>query len=371
MKRLATLAVALAVVASACGRGGTPSEDPASSFRTPPPQAPATDGTAGLPELVVMAHDSFALSEDLLAAFEAEHRVRLRLLASGDTGQMVNQAILAGDDPLADVLYGVDTTFLSRALDAELFTPYAPAALAAVPDAFEVDPRRRVTPVDYGDVCLNYDREAFAPGGLPLPETLDDLTDPQYAGTLVVEDPSTSSPGLAFLLSTVATFGEDPSAGWRAYWSALRDNDVEVASDWESAYYGSFSGGTGEGDRPLVVSYASSPPAEVYFGESPTDEPATGVIVDGCFRQVEYAGILTGTDQEPLARAFIDFLLTREVQEDLPLSMFVFPVLPDAALPEVFELHAAVPESPVSMPVELIGANRDRWIEEWTETVLR
>jgi thiamine transport system substrate-binding protein len=342
-----------------------------------PGRAAATLGTAlpaaAQPEtLTLMTHDSFYLPDAVIKAFEAEHGVRLEVLPSGDAGAMVNQAILTADRPLADVLYGIDNTFLSRALAAGIFEPYTSSALEAVPPDLLLDPEHRVTPIDTADVCLNIDREAFADSALPLPATLDDLLDPALAGTLVVEDPATSSPGLAFLLATIATFGEDPETGWQAFWAGLRDNDVQVASGWEEAYYGAFSGGSGEGDRPIVVSYASSPAAEVVFGPDPgADESPTAALEAGCFRQVEFAGILRGTDQPELAAALIDDLVAPETQAQLPLAMYVYPARSDVALPEVFERHATRPPSPLTMDPEAIAAGRDAWIREWTDIVLR
>ena len=226
-----------------------------------------------------------------------------------------------------------------------------------------------MTPIDFGDVCVNYDKAAF--GDLPAPETLDDLADPAYSGMLVVENPATSSPGLAFLLATIARFGETGAYTWQDYWADLRANDVQVTRGWEEAYYGAFSGGAGTGDRPLVVSYASSPPAEVVFATEPTDTAPTGVVADGCFRQVEYAGILAGTGNREAAEALIDFMLSEAFQEDIPLSMFVFPANSTAALPDVFIEHAVVPAAPLTMDPADIEENRERWIDEWTSIILR
>jgi len=328
---------------------------------------------AGQPEtLTLMTHDSFYLPDAVIEAFEAEHGVRLEVLPSGDAGAMVNQAILTADRPLADVLYGIDNTFLSRALEAGIFEPYESPALEAVPPDLVLDPGHHVTPIDTADVCLNIDREAFVDGALPLPDDLRDLLDPALADQLVVENPATSSPGLAFLLATIATFGEDPETGWQAYWSGLRDNGVQVAAGWEEAYYGGFSGGSGEGDRPIVVSYASSPAAEVVFGPDPeADESPTAALEAGCFRQVEFAGILRGTDQPELAAALIDHLLAPETQAELPLAMYVYPARSDVALPEVFARHARRPAAPVAMDVEAIAAGREAWIRVWTDIVLR
>jgi len=322
--------------------------------------------------LTLMTHDSFFLPDEVIEAFEAEHGVNLEVLPAGDAGSMVNQAILTADRPLADVIYGVDNTFLSRALAADLFEPYAPPALAAVPAELQLDGQDRVTPIDYGDVCLNIDRAAFAEGGLPVPTELADLLDPALAGQLVVENPATSSPGLAFLLATVAAFGEDPESGWQSFWAGLRDNGVTVVAGWEEAYYGSFSGGSGEGESPIVVSYASSPVAEVVFGPDPeADESPTAALDVGCFRQVEFAGILRGTDQPELASALIDHLLSPLVQEALPLAMYVYPARSDVEVPEVFARHALQPTRSWSLDPTLIGAGREDWIREWTDIVLR
>lgn len=349
-------ALALLAVVAACGDDQTEDEPAASA-----PDEPAT--------VRVLAHESFALSEEVLAGFTEATGIEVELLLGEDAGAVVNQAVLSKDDPQADVLFGIDTTFLTRGLDEGLFEPYEPEALAEVDDALEVDDERRVTPIDLGDVCINYDRAFFgAPGAPPLPTGLADLTDPAYRDLLVVEDPAASSPGLAFLAGTVAALGD---GGWEAYWQALRDNGVAVADDWTEAYYGRFSGGaTSEGDRPLVVSYASSPPAEVVFADPPADEPPTGVIESTCVRQVEYAGVLAGTERREEARAFIDFLLSPEVQADIPLSMFVFPVVEGTPLPEVFERFAAQPEGSIVVDPFGFGAQREALIERWDELVL-
>jgi thiamine transport system substrate-binding protein len=320
--------------------------------------------------LRLMTHDSFYLPDSVIGSFEAEYGVEVELLPAGDAGSMVNQAILTVDHPLADVLYGVDNTFLSRALEADIFEPYQSAALEFVPAELQLDPDGRVTPIAFGDVCLNVDRAAFEEGGLPWPETLEDLAAPALAGQLVVENPATSSPGLAFLLATIAYFGEED---WTDYWAALRENDVTVTSGWEEAYYGHFSGGgASEGDRPIVVSYAASPAAEVIFGADPGVEVSpTASIEAGCFRQVEFAGILKGTEQSELAGALIDHLLKPAAQAEVPLAMFVNPARSDVALPDAFVQHTLVPEAPASLEPALIDAKREAWISEWTDIVLR
>ncbi len=324
--------------------------------------------------VVVLTHDSFAISEEVLHAFEELSGISVEILRSGDAGQMVNQAILSKSHPLGDVLYGVDNTFLSRALDAEIFAEYESPQLADVPEEFHADDSYRVTPVDYGDVCLNYDLAYFEEHELPLPESLSDLTASDYHGLLVVENAATSSPGLAFLLATIAEFGDEGDYTYLDYWRALADNDVLVVAGWSDAYYGEFTvGSRGAGDRPLVVSYASSPPAEVIYSDEPDAGAVTGAIVEDnmCFRQIEYAGVLAGAANQAGAEEFIDFMLSVDFQADLPLNMFVFPVVQDIELPEVFVEHAAIPEKSAALDPALIEEKRDEWIQAWTEAMLR
>lgn len=324
--------------------------------------------------LQIIAHDSFLYTEEVMASFTTETDIEVEVLRLGDTGLLVNQSILNRDNPLGDVIYGVDNTFLGRALEADLFIPYEAPLLRDVDPAFQLDPAFRVTPIDYGDVCLNYDIGYFAQRRLSIPQSLADLADPAYRGLLAVQNPATSSPGLAFLAATVAVFGEEGDYTYLDFWTDLVANDVYISDDWTDAYYNQFSGSAGSlGARPLVVSYASSPPAEVFFAETQPETAPTAAIIadDTCFRQIEFAGILRGTEREAEAQRFIDFLLSRAFQEDMPLNMFVFPVNRQAELPEVFTQFAVVPDAPVLMPPELLDEGRERWIEAWTDTVLR
>ncbi|MCY4061820.1 MAG: thiamine ABC transporter substrate-binding protein [Chloroflexi bacterium] len=324
--------------------------------------------------LVVLTHDSFAMTEEVLAAFEAESGVSVEILRSGDAGQMVNQAILSKNNPLGDLLYGVDNTFLSRALAAEIFAPYESPVLEFVREGFLPDDSFRVTPIDFGDVCLNYDIAYFESNELELPESLSDLTKAEYRGLLVAENPATSSPGLAFLLATIAEFGAEGDYNYLDYWQDLAANDLLVVDGWTDAYYGEFMvTGRESGTRPLVVSYASSPPAEVYYSEDPDAGAITGAIVGDnmCFRQVEYVGILAGATNEAAARLFVDFMLSPAFQEELPLNMFVFPVREDIMLPAVFAEHALIPENPAFVEPADIEANREDWVQAWMEVMLR
>lgn len=335
------------------------------------PANPAPTSTSSEPRtLTVMTHDSFAISEEVATTFEDEHQVQLQFLKAGDTGTALNKAILSKDNPLADVFYGVDNTFLSRALDEGIFAPYTSPLLADIPAEFKLDPENRALPVDYGDVCLNYDRVTLEERGVAPPASLEGLLKPEYKDMLVVQNPATSSPGLAFLLATIGHFGSD---GYLDYWQGLVDNGVQVVNDWETAYYSEFSGSSGRGPRPIVVSYDSSPSFEVIYAETPIDEPPTAAVVadEACFRQIEFVGILMGGANRDLAEKWIDFMLSPTFQEDMPLQMFVFPVNPKAELDQAFVKHLVLPEATSIVSPEEIAANREAWIQAWTETVLR
>lgn len=332
-------------------------------------QTNATDEPA---TLTMMTHDSFAVSESVLEAFEAENNVVVELLPSGDTGSALNQAILAGDNPLADLFFGVDNTFMSRALEADIFEPYESPALANISAEFKLDSTNRLTPIDSGDVCLNYDVAYFETNALPVPQSLRDLTDAFYADLLVVQNPATSSPGLAFLMATIAEFGTAGSYTYLDFWADLRANGVLVVNGWEDAYYGHFTVAS-DGERPLVVSYASSPPAEVIFADPPVETAPSRSIVapNTCFRQIEFVGILKGTEQRELAEKLVDYMLSVPFQEDIPGNMFVFPINGEAQLPPEFVEFAQIPDVPATLPPTEIEANREDWIEAWTEVVLR
>src|SRR5690554_3612089 len=266
MKRGTILLVILVLLLAACA--------PAAETESPPVQeTPQVENGGERRTLTVMTHDSFAASEEVLQAFEEEHNVDVQILTAGDAGSALNRAILSRGNPLADVFYGVDNSFLSRALDEGIFEPYESPLLADIPDEFELDPTHHALPVDFGDVCFNYDKAYFEEAGLEPPQHIEDLVREEYRSLTVVENPATSSPGLSFLLATIGHFGED---GYLEYWQGLVENDLLVVNDWETAYYGEFT--RAGGSRPVVLAYATSPPAEVIFAEQPMDEPPTGVI---------------------------------------------------------------------------------------------
>lgn len=342
-RTLVGVAVALAAIVSACGDDG----DRAT-------------------ELTLVAYDSFTVPTDAFADFTAATGISVRVVTAGDTGEMVAKAALTAGQPEGDVMWGVDNTTLARALDAEVFASYVSDEPGLRPDLV-ADGAGVVTPVDFGDVCVNYDVAALADRGVAPPTSLDDLVEPRYAGMLVTPSASSSSPGLAFLLGTIAAFGD----GWTDYWRRLADNDVLVVEGWTDAYYSSFT--RYGGDRPLVVSYATSPPAEVVFADPPLPAGApapTGVATGTCFRQVEFAGVLRGTDHEKEARLLVDHLVGRHFQSLLPESIFVYPANAEVPLPKVFTEYSTEVEDPFTMSPDEIAAGRSEWIDEWSAIAL-
>jgi len=319
--------------------------------------------------LTVMTHDSFAASKEVIQAFETANNVKINFLKGGDAGAALNKVVLTKGAPLADVFYGVDNTFLSRALEADIYEPYASPALQDISGEFKLDSSNRALPVDYGDVCINYDKKYFADKSLAVPQSLEDLTKPEYKGLLVMENPATSSTGLAFMLATVKHYGDS----FTDYWKKLKDNGLVVVDGWETAYYTNFSASSGHGPQPMVVSYNTSPAAEVIFAEKKLDDSPTASILgpDTCFRQIEFVGILKGTKHRALAEKFVDFMLSKQFQEDMPTQMFVYPVIPNATLPDAFVKYSKLPQQTATLDPKIIAEERDAWIQAWTNVVMK
>ncbi len=322
----------------------------------------ADDGSTAT-EVVLVTHESFVLPDELVAEFEQESGFDLTVKASGDAGALTNKLVLSKDNPTGDVAFGVDNTFASRALDEGVFARTdAERASGAREYDLEGDGADYLVPVDTGSVCMNVDTTHFTEAG-SAPESLEDLTKPEFKDLLVLPGATTSSPGLAFLLTTIAAFGDD----WPAYWEDLLANGAKVTEGWSDAYQVDFTQGGGGGDRPIVLSYDSSPA----FTIDESGQSTTKALLDTCFRQVEYAGVLAGAENPDGAAALIEFLETTEVQEALPDAMYVFPVDANAKLPSAWADFAVRPVEPWSVDPDEIAANRDEWLTEWSDLVSR
>ncbi|MEY4320646.1 MAG: hypothetical protein RLZZ471_587 [Actinomycetota bacterium] len=282
--------------------------------------------------LTVVVHDSVVITDAQLAEFKKETGIEVKLVKAGDAGAMTNKLILTKDQPIGDMFYGIDNTFIGAATSANIVGDYSA--------------------IDFGDVCFNYDKTWFTNHEQAAPETIQDLTKPEFKGLTVVENPSTSSTGLAFLIATVGTFGADK---WTKYWEDLKANDVRIDAGWEEAYNVNFSGSAGKGNYPILLSYSSSP----------AFEENTASIDDGCFRQTEYAGLLTGGSQVEGAKKFINFLLSDKFQKTIPDSMYMYPVSTKVALPEAWSTKAPAATNAVAVDSKTINANRSTWLKAW------
>ena len=364
----AVLVAALTVSVSACSLSSTTTTTPATAAASAAQTGTSSSAAprcGAVTQVLLVTHDSFVLSEDLMAAFTKATGCTLKVLASGDAGEVTNKVVLTKASPIGDAVFGIDNTFASRAVAEGVLADYSPALPAgAATHALPGTAAAKLTPIDFGDVCVNVDLTWFAAKGKPAPATLDDLTQPAYRDLFVTPGATTSSPGLAFLLATIGAKGD----GWQAYWKALMANGTKITAGWTDAYSVDFSAGEGHGTRPIVLSYASSPPFTIPKGGS---EPTTKALLDTCFRQVEYAGVLAGARNPEGARALVSFLLSPAVQASIPDAMYMFPVDSAAALPTDWAAWAKVADTPFVVAPDLIATQRDTWLRQWSEVTAK
>ncbi|GGD13711.1 thiamine ABC transporter substrate-binding protein [Nocardioides daphniae] len=313
-------------------------------------------------QVVLVTHESFTLPDELIASFEEESGQELVVRASNDAGALATKLALSADNPSGDVAFGIDNTFASRVVDAGVFAPYTAELPVSAERYALADGGDLLAPVDQSSVCLNVDTAWFAERELGAPATFEDLTKPAYKDLTAVSSASTSSPGMAFLLATRAAFGQR----WDDYWTDLLDNGLKIVDGWTEAYYGEFTAGGEKGTRPVVLSYDSSPAFTVKDGKT-----TTAALLDTCFRQVEYAGVLKGAKNPEGAQELVEFLLSPLVQRELPDSMYVRPVSGEADLPDDWAAFAPEPQKVWEVEPAEIAAKREKWLEEWTDVVTR
>jgi thiamine transport system substrate-binding protein len=309
--------------------------------------------------LVIYAYDSF-VSEwgpagKVIPRFEAQAAVKVTVISAGDAGQVLARAILEKDDPQADLIIGIDNNLLARALEEKVLQPYRSPNLGLVPRELQFDPSHSVTPMDYGYFAVVYDSQKLP----DPPASLEDLASPRFRGKLILQDPRTSSPGLGFLLWTIAVYGEQ----WQEYWRRLAPNILTVTDGWDAAY-GMFT----SGEAPLVLSYTTSPAYHLEYEQ--TERYLAALFPEGHYLQVEGVGLLKGAKHPALARAFIDFLLTEAFQSELALTNWMYPVNPAVRLPDSFRL-APRPAKSLSLPAAQIRGSLEQWLSEWTRLMSR
>lgn len=290
-------------------------------------------------KVTLVAHDSFAISDESITEFQEASGFELEIIRAGDAGSLTNRLVLTKDSPIADVVFGIDNTF---------------RGIADENGIIEGD----LVEVDYSDVCFNYDRLWFEKRGMTPPYSWRDLTKPAFNSLTVVTNPLSSSPGLAFLATTVAAFGEP---GFEQYWKELRDNGVMVAAGWEEAYFTYFSGSSGNGEYPIVLSYSSSPTAEIR-GDGKSQ---TAALLEECFRQTEFVGTLSGAKNPEGAKALVEFLLSESFQNTMPGLMYVYPINEKAVIPSEWSEFGPAARSTIGEDLS-ISTHREKWQTKWS-----
>ena len=355
-RALATVGAAVLLTTTGCSVSTHDDDAPTST--------PSNQSAAKIRDVVLVTHDSWNLPKKLVAQWEQQTGYHLVVRASGDAGKLTNKLVLTQGNPDGDVSFGVDNTFATRALKANVFAPYTPADRPAGVSSYDVegDDGSHLTPVDHSDVCVNVDTTWFAAHDIPAPTSLDDLVEPAYKDLFVTPGASTSSPGMAFLLATIAEYGE----GWQDYWRKLMANGAQITDGWDQAYEVEFTQGGGGGKRPIVLSYDSDPAFTVKDGTT-----STKALLDTCFTEVEYAGVLAGATNVPGAEAFIDWLLSPQVQAALPDAMYVYPVVTGTALPADWAKYAIEPTKPLTVNPGQIDTHRETWLQQWSDVTSR
>lgn len=290
-------------------------------------------------EVILVTHDSFVISKKLIADFDKTTGYKLKILKAGDGGSLTNKLILTKDVPIGDAVFGIDNTFAGVAASNGIIAG-------------------TLKPSDFGDVCFNYDKTWFAEHKIAVPTKISDLALPLYKGLTVLENPNTSSTGLSFLAATVGEFGD---SGWMPYWRSLKDNQVKVDNGWEAAYYTDFSGSSGKGAFPIVLSYGSSPADEVRSN----GQSQTASILDGCFRQTEYVGVLKNAKNPDGGAAVVKYLLSPKFQATFPESMYMYPELPGTPIPEAWSKFTQIAPKTYGDNLDF-NANRKSWLKGWS-----
>lgn len=301
--------------------------------------------------VTIITHDSFELTKEQVKKFETETGYKLKTTSPGDASSVVNQLILAEGKASADGFYGVDNLQAGALTEKGVVEDYVPEKLPEA--AKKLTNSDALTPIDQGQVCINADAGWFKKNKVDLPKSINDLTKPEYAKLLVAQDPAQSSPGFAFMVTTM-----HKTEDWKKAWEDMLAGGTKVVSSWSNAYNTDFSGSEGKGKYPLVVSYSSSPAFE---------GGKTVNIDDTCIDQVEYAGVLKNAKNPDGAKAFVDFMLSEDMQNAIPEQMYMYPVNPDVKLPKDWAAHAPLSKTSVTPDPSEIAQKREEWIKQFRE----
>jgi thiamine transport system substrate-binding protein len=300
--------------------------------------------------LTVYTYESMGWIEDsVIPEFENMYGVDVKVIKLGDGGNVLSRIKLENKNPKADVVIGLDQSLTVDAVKNDLLIPYKPINASNIENQniiFNQD--FSVTPYDYGAIAIIYDPERLN----TTPKTFEDLT--KMDKSLIIQDPRSSSTGQAFLLWTIAAYGDD----WKDFWKDLKSAILTVTTGWTDSF-SKFEAG----EAPMMVSYATDGAYSYEYYKS-TKYKAL-IPEEGGYVQIEGAGIVKGTKNEELAKRFIEFLLMDEFQREVPLNQWMFPVT-NVELPESYE-YSLKPEKILTIESEEIADNLDKWLNEWEE----
>ena len=301
-----------------------------------------------LKQVIIYAYDSFSgewgPGPEIARLFKEKTGMEVIFADCEDGGHVLSKAILEKKDPYADVVIGIDNNLWKQAYDEGILDSFVPsnanevkAELWAklnpleniVTDADVKSSKATLTPFDFSPFAFIFNTKS----GIEAPKCLEDLTKDIYAKKIILMDPRTSTPGLGFETWVKTVYGDRADD----YMKRLEPSILTMTPGW-SAGYGMFT----DGEAPLVISYTTSPAYHIEYGEG--DQFQALIFDDGHIMQVEGAGIVKGAKNKKGAQAFIEFLISPEAQNVIPLTQWMFPVNSTIALPKSYD-YAPVPEN--------------------------
>lgn len=334
-------------------------------------QVRESDGT-----LKILTYDIFqGYSNELIEQFVNQTGIQVEVIRTDDAGGILDQMMLTQMAPQADLMLGLDNTYLPTALENCLLIEHNATPENLTQSSRDFYDGEMALPFDEGDVCLNYDEDALLASNISVPTSLWDLTEPEWNGKLAIPSPITSSPGRAFLVATYDYFTDETNAeqgNMSTWWKAIADNGAIFTSGWTESYTTYYTGGYGEytegyiGGAYMTVSYCHSPGVEAFFAENYTHSTSL-VLPKSSFHQVEYTGVIHGAAEVDAARLFIQYITSPEVNINMPIYNSMYSVIEGNDLPETngYLYHSDVVNSTSTITNEIIEQYMDEWLIEW------
>jgi thiamine transport system substrate-binding protein len=313
---------------------------------------------AAVPTLTVYTYDSFTSDwgpgPQVKKAFEAQCGCKLELLGLEDGVSILNRLKLEGDNTRADLVLGIDTNLTAEARATGLFEAHGLSfESSSLPQPWADD---TFLPYDYGYFAFVYNRERLR----TPPSSLRQLVEDENGPTILVQDPRTSTPGLGLLLWVKKVYGDQAAAAW----ARLSKRIVTVSKGWSEAY-GLFL----KNEADMVLSYTTSP---AYHMIAEQDQRfAAAHFSEGHYQQIEVAGMLRGSQQQSLARDFLEFMLSERFQTIIPTTNWMYPaaLAKDRLPPEFSQLID--PSPALLFDDKQVAAQRKIWVDEWLEVMSR